>query len=233
MTDMILVLRAMVDSLSYHGVVLLRVLLIPIIILLVLKFEVLPNANGKVLVRTLAFFYMIVYAFALMSVFRILIIGPQAIPQWGSYKLSKSSVYFVLYIVCLFIVLYLISYGIYSSLPYPISWVIFSIIKIYLLARVMLVFPAITVNAYFSFTSSWRRTKNHQTLMLLTAFIVVFLREFSKFIANQFLFETVFFNFMIEIATWVLILALLSETFKLVEMQNRTRLSRSKNSIIG
>ena len=231
MSDMILVLRGAIDNFLYYRVELLRVLLIPFAILLVFELEVLPNTNDRALLRTVTFLYITVYAFALLSVFRILIIGPQAVPKWGVYKVSKSTVYFVLYIVCLFIVLYAISYFLYSFLPMPVNWLLFFIIKVSLLARISLVFPAISVGSYFSFTSSWRRTKNHQVLMLLVACAVVVLRELSKFMLSQFFLQPILFKLVIEITFWAFILALLSEAFKIIEMQNRGRLSHTQTRL--
>jgi len=212
MSDVILILRGAIDNLSYHCVALLRVLLIPFIILLALEYQVLPYATGKIWVRTITFFYILVYGVCMLSIFRILIAGPQAVPRWGVYTISKSSVYFILYIVCLFIVLYALSYFIFSSLPSSVNWILFFIIKIYLLARIALVFPAISMNTYFSFTSSWRRTKNHQAVMLVVA--------------------CAFLSLVVEITIWVFILALLSEAFKIIQIKNKATRRHSTNSIL-
>ena len=232
MSEMILILRGAIDSLSYHYVALLRVLLIPLIILLALEYEIFPNATGKIWIRTATFFYISIYGLCMLSMFRILISGPQTLPKWGVYTFSKSSVYFILYIICLFIVLYTISYFLFSNLPWPVSWLLFFIIKIFLLARIVLVFPAIAVGSYFSFTSSWRKTKNHQTVMLAVVCTVVLLRELSRFLSNGFLSETIFWGLIIEIAIWTFILALLSEAFKTIQIKNKAQRRHLDNSIL-
>lgn len=233
MSEMILIFRGAIDNLSYQYAALLRVLMVPLIFLLIIEHQILPDVTGRFWVRTITFVYILVYGFCMLSMFRILITGSHAVPRWGVYTISKSSVYFILYIVCLFIVLYALSYFLFSSLPPPVNWVLFFILKVYLLARIVLVFPAISVNTYFSFTSSWRRTRNHQVIMLMVASAVVLLREASKLLSNELLSGTVFFSLMIEIAVWTFILALLSETFKTIQIKNSAARRHSGNSIVG
>ena len=226
--------NAFINLIAQYRVIF-RALLIPTLCLLLFRFEVLPQIEGKYFVRIASFVYLCFYAFLFLLLFRILINGPTVLNRWLESVISKSTVYFILYVVCFLIVFHLLSLFVFSLISYPVSWVIFSLIKVCLIARIILVFPAISVNEYFSFTSSWRRTKRHQSLMIIISLTVVLLREFSKSLSDQLFAFTNGNNYVIsffEVMIWGLIVALIAEVFKLIQMKNNASKTNSQKTVV-
>ena len=161
---------------------------------------------------------------------RIVLLGIDAVPEWGTIKVSFREIYYALHVAGLIVIGYamfklspivipLISIFSFSSLLSLIVALLFLGCILWVLSRLSLVFPGIAVNQGVSFRLSWDMTQNHKLLILLAAAVFPITLYILLIIVNfivQFLpFGFVFTNFF-AILTWLLTIAMLSVAYRYI-----------------
>jgi len=95
---------------------------------------------------------------------RIILLGPESVPNWGINKWTFRESYFLLYLLVLFLLSVFIGALAFAPLVISISGIA---ILLWGLSRVSLAFPGIAVDRDVGFFMSWRLTKENQILMAL------------------------------------------------------------------
>jgi len=95
---------------------------------------------------------------------RIVLLGPESIPEWGLTSWTKREIFYLLHVFGL--VLISIPVSMLGSIPIMGS-VIAVVIIFWFGGRLCLVFPGIAVDNGVSFEESWNLTKNYKLLMFL------------------------------------------------------------------
>ncbi len=106
----------------------------------------------------------VVYAIIAITTHRVVLLGPNSVPEWGIASWSRRETYFILHILAFG----LIAMGLSLLSFIPIVGVIAALLVIcWLLPRFSLVFPGIAVDKGVTFKLSWELTENHQLHMFL------------------------------------------------------------------
>ena len=95
---------------------------------------------------------------------RVILLGPQAVPEWGLFDWSKREMMFALYLVSLGLILVP---ALLLLLVPAVGWALFLGLACWLVGRLSLVFPATAIDQGVSFKLSWELTRQHQILMIL------------------------------------------------------------------
>lgn len=105
-----------------------------------------------------------VYAIMAITTHRVILLGPDSVPEWGIRSLSKREINFILYALGMFLLLV-------ALLPLIKISVVVTIVAFLLMCwfvpRFFLVFPGIAVDRGVTLKESWELTKNHQLHMFL------------------------------------------------------------------
>ena len=163
------------------------------------------------------FLYLLNYVFLALSVHRVIIVGPDSVPKWVQYTISKRAAYYTLYAVCLFILLMVISF---VSLIPTVGGLLQLLFSVYVFARVLLVFPAISVDRYWSFYYSWLQTKQVQDMTLFVAVTMFLMFWLSNQISLSFGLLSIPLSNFIELVFFTYSVVLISVAFKFVCAQN-------------
>lgn len=110
-----------------------------------------------------------VYSVFAITTHRMVLLGADAVPEWGITRWSRRETSFALHLIGVSLL------AIPASLPAVIPYVgvvITIVLLCWLMGRLSLVFPGIAVDDEFSFGKSWELTEDHQLLMFLV--VVVF-----------------------------------------------------------
>lgn len=188
-----------------------KALLVPIAILVILG-AIPIQEPGSTLMVLLTILPLFIYTLLAITTHRIILLGPESVPEWGVYIPRKREFHFVLYSIGMG--LCMIPFGFLALIP-TVGWVIAVIAIIYMMARLSLVFPAIATDQSWSFPDSWKATRNHQALML----IVVAIFPFAISIPEQLLRHLPYMGLLVNLLsafTMVFVVAALSVAFKII-----------------
>ena len=188
-----------------------KALLVPIAILVILG-AIPIQEPGSALMVLLTILPLFIYTLLAITTHRIILLGPESVPEWGVYIPRKREFHFVLYSIGMG--LCMIPLGFLALIP-TVGWVIAVIAIIYMMARLSLVFPAIATDQSWSFPDSWKATRNHQALML----IVVAIFPFAISIPEQLLRHLPYMGLLVNLLsafTMVFVVAALSVAFKII-----------------
>ncbi len=106
----------------------------------------------------------VVYAIIAITTHRVVLLGPNSVPEWGITSWSKRETYFILHILAFG----LITVGISLLGFVPIvGFIVALLIICWVLPRLSLVFPGIAVDQGVTFRLSWELTENHKLHMFL------------------------------------------------------------------
>ena len=217
MDNIKLIFRTTQKQINSHCRRLLCLMLVPLLLSYLLIFSATTFPTNNAFQYCCLFFYLLNYVFLALSVHRIIIIGPDSVPKWGQYKFSKRVAYYTLYAVCLFILLMMISF---ISLIPIVGGLLQLLLCVYLFARVLLVFPAISLDRYWSFYHSWLQTKQVQDVTLFVAITVFLMFWLSNQIALPVgIFSIPLSNF-IDLIFLTYSIVLVSVAFKLFSVKN-------------
>ncbi len=212
------ILPTVLSNVVNNYAALLRAILIPMAVVLFLGFIASTVSMTLSLLYGISLLYLLAYSSMILSFHRVLILGSNAVSKWGINGISKREFQFFLYVLCLFVMFYLM--GFLLLIP-KYGLPLLFILKVVLTFRIILVFPAISVDRYWSFFRSWKETKAHQVFMLFVVITVVFIREVAKGLSEYLTPIASMLGLMVEGLVWVFIAGLLSEAFKLIELKNK------------
>lgn len=150
-----------------------KALLVPFLLYMLLDTLELAELNIVFLIL-LDLATIIVQTVFAITTHRMILLGPNSVPEWGLFKWSKRETMFALYLVALRII-FILSAFVFAPIFAPIGVGGLALLigfSAWLLSRLSLVFPAIAIDQGVSFKLSWQLTKHHQILMLFV--IIVF-----------------------------------------------------------
>ena len=139
-----------------------KALVVPLVLYCALDFAYLlrPGSIGQTLVQVAALFVQTVIA---ITTHRLLLLGDDAIPQWGMVRWGKREAYFFLYV---FLVGFCaIPAALFAFIP-VVGPVLTIVTAAWVLSRLSLVFPAIAVDEGVGLFLAWELTERHQLLMV-------------------------------------------------------------------
>jgi len=138
-----------------------------------------------------AFVHVLVYTVIAVTAHRITLLGPHAVPRWGSFRFGPRELKFLSNFLMLLAVLVGLVFAAGLVLVIPLvaltsvqetpedgdrivylASTLLSLAAMYFLARLSLVFPAASLDEDLSFSDSWRLTARHQGLMLFVTFVL-------------------------------------------------------------
>lgn len=143
---------------------LVKALLAPFIILFFVGW-IEPEKISPLLSMLIALAALVAYLFLIVTTHRVILLGPNSVPRWGIYKITKREVRFALYSFVIIIVAMLPSV-ILVFIP-VVGGIAFILGFSYLISRFSLVLPSIAIDQDLSFSDSWKVTKNYQLLMFV------------------------------------------------------------------
>ena len=152
------------------------------------------------------------YAVLAITTHRIILLGPESISEWGVYVPRKREFYFVLYSIGLGLLM--IPFGFLALIP-TVGWFIAALAIIYMMARLSLVFPAIATDQGWTFSDSWKATRNHQILMMVVVAIFPFVISIPEQLLSHVPYIGVFVS-LLSACSMVFVVAALSVAFQVI-----------------
>ncbi len=166
MTQIDLIKKTIPGALGYlyhYKYELVRALFAPIVILLLIGW-ITPENPTPVFGVLITIVFLVAYLFVVITTHRIILLGPNSVPKWGLFKITKREIWFVIYMFGITI----------ATLPsiilafIPVIGVIaFGLVSTYLISRFSLILPSIAIDQGLSFSGSWNVTKSNQLLMFV------------------------------------------------------------------
>jgi len=148
-----------------------KALCIPFVIYLVmdaiLAFQ--PEAESLTTVMiVLIFFSLFVQTIIAVITHRMVLLGPDSISEWGSFKWSMRETSFLLRFIGLgFMAGLLMILGLFGIAGFGVAL----ILMLWIVGRCSLAFPAIAIDKGITFKESWALTKDYQLLMALAVIV--------------------------------------------------------------
>ena len=217
MANIKLIFRTTHKKINSHCRRLFCLMLVPVLVSYLLIFIATTFPTNNAFQYFCLFLYLLNYVFLALSVHRVIIVGPDSVPKWGQYTISKRVAYYTLYAVCLLILLMVISF---VSLVPIVGGALQLLFSVYVFARVLLVFPAISVDRYWSFYYSWLQTKQVQDMTLFVAVTMFLMFWLSNQISLPFGLLSIPLSNFIELVFFMYSVVLISVAFKCVCAQN-------------
>ena len=200
-------------------------------VLYIIIFHV-PYSIPRIIVGSYLIFQYLIIA---VTTHRIILLGPTSVPEWGIFKITIREMYFAIHFVIISLVVILIAYGVSSVadkdyfvfVPSRLegNFAVFLVVVMssWLISRLFLVFPAISIDIAMSYPESWRLTENHQWVvyivvvimpvsMSIIGFIVYFMLS-QMFVFNHTLIVNLFI-YLLPIVALVIVVAALSIVFR-------------------
>jgi hypothetical protein len=207
--------RAVIGAFGYiyeYKSALAKALLLPLLLMVAISYLELQSSNFSILI-ILMVVSMFIYAIFAITTHRIILLGPQSVPTWGMYKLTKREARFVLYAIGLGLLT--VPFSVFVFIPF-IGVIFFLLAMFYLMGRLSLVFPAIATDNPLTFAGSWEATKEYQLFMI--GVVAIFPAVIS--IPEILLYEIPYMEFLgslFSLATTVLTVAALSMAYKILK----------------
>lgn len=168
-----------------------RALIGPAVVFVALALSRGPAQSAPLAGALFALAHVLVYTVIAVTSHRITLLGPNAVPRWGNLRFGPRELRFLSNFLMLLAVLVglVFAAGLVLVLPLvaltsvqesqsasdrivTIASSLLSLVAMYFLARLSLVFPAASLDEDLSFSESWRLTANHQGLMLFVTFVL-------------------------------------------------------------
>lgn len=188
-----------------------KALFIPIVILAGLGTITIEDPSSALMVM-LTIIPLFIYTVLAITTHRIILLGPASVSEWGVYVPRKRELYFVLYSIGFGLMM--IPFGFLAVIP-TIGWIMAVMAIIYMMARLSLVFPAIATDLGWSFSDSWKATKNHQILMMIVVAIFPFVISIPENLLSHVPYTGLFVNLLSGL-TMVFVVAALSVAFQVI-----------------
>lgn len=188
-----------------------KALVVPVSILVALG-SIPIQEPGSELMVLLTIVPLFLYSVLAITTHRIILLGPEAVSEWGVYVPRRRELYFVLYSIGFVFVM--IPFGFFALIP-TIGWVIAVLAIIYMAARLSLVFPAIATDQGWSFSDSWKATKNRQILMVVVVAIFPFVISIPEELLSYVPYSGVLVN-LLSACAMVFVVAALSVAFQVI-----------------
>ncbi|MBW1746626.1 MAG: hypothetical protein JRJ25_10155 [Deltaproteobacteria bacterium] len=203
-----------IDCFAEYKLALFKALLIPMLILIALDTIVTMEiaAGYAAIISILA---ILVHVVMTILTHRIILLGPDSIPEWGFKKWTMRATCFTLYSIVYIVPVF------FASVPY--IGIIAVGVWCYIAGRLSLVFPAIAIDDDVSFKQSWNLTKKYNLLMFLVVVIAPALLGLSASLIGKvpfgampytYVFASIYTSFGI-----IFIVILLSVTYRLIKQE--------------
>lgn len=227
-----IILNKAFNSIAYNLNPLIKALLIPTLILIGLQF-----IQG--MWKNIPYFLLdgLVTIGISITVHRIILLGKDSVGAWGHYAFTKREVSFMINIVligALSGVLFFVSKQIF-----PPAILIVSILLMFYLGRISLVFPAISTDTPYTFSEALNLSKDHKLLCFIVvilvpivfAIVVIFVYSLIlKFLASLIAPQIFYLMPIVSVAVSVVTISILSITYEtLIQIQEEA--SSSKENI--
>jgi hypothetical protein len=229
MTTLPSIFGAAFSEIANKKLVLFKALLLPFLIIYVCALFI-GTSPFVVINLAVLIFGLFQCAIIAITTHRIILLGVDSVPEWGTYKVSFREIYYALhvvgYVVVCWIMFYfyknqvLLKFGSLFSFSISLSAIYSLLVLLGILlvvSRLSLVFPGIAVNQGVSFKLSWKMTQNHKLLILLAAAVfpitLLIVLDILTFLLYFLPFGYVFISFF-SILAWLLIIVMLSVAYK-------------------
>lgn len=188
-----------------------KALLLPVLLLVTL--ELIPvqelDSGSRLLLSFLSF---LVYIILAVVTHRIILLGPQFVSEWGVYMPGKREFNFFMYSIG--ISLCMMPFSFLSFIP-DIGRLIAGVSMAYMMGRLSLVLPAIATDRGWSFSDSWKATKDHQILMMIVVGLFPFLISIPEMLLGYISYSGLLASLLSAI-TLVLVVSALSVAFQVI-----------------
>lgn len=234
------------DSVFKNSNNLIEKIFIPTLIITFINYLI-PNLSTNFELQTINIFALFILMMCNISiaitVHRVIILGKDSVPKFGSYIFQKREFLFLLKSILLGIII-LIPTILLSFIPF-IGIFIAVILAILMISRLSIIFPAIACDKNLGFYEAWIKTKNYKLLTIFSVILFPFLFSLSvgivytfaiefliKIVSEELIFLYSFLNVFILVFT----LSALSATYSIIipKPLNETKKNKevSKNEII-
>lgn len=164
-----------IKCIQLYRVQLLKALLIPFILSILLDLLALAGSNIFIIIIYYVLTIMLQTIFA-VTTHRIMLLGPNHVPEWGILKWSRRESAFAIYGVLLASIFYLILFLPFLFIMFSQAAVLFFIVPIIygalFIPRLSLVFPAIAIGESYSLKDSWSISKNYKKIMFFSVILI-------------------------------------------------------------
>lgn len=157
----------------------------------------------------------IAYCYAAIITHRVLLLGADSVPIYGLYKPTSREFVFAGHFLGIGIIVspILIVLSLIPDAFFEIVIPVIVVLFLYLMCRISLVFPAIAVGKNWSYTESWRATRNFKIISIFTiGLFPIGSSGVLMCIAN--LVEVQLLTAILSTFSTVLIVAVLSSTYQ-------------------
>lgn len=151
-----------------------KALLIPFLVILTLDVLTLFISNYYFLTIFIIFSLMLQILIAITT-HRIILLGPEYVPQWGILKWSRRETMFTFYLLALlFMPSPMIAFRFFPIMPIVsnILLILGIVFLLIIMPRLSLVFPAISIGDSYSFKKSWGLSTGFLKLMFFSVIVV-------------------------------------------------------------
>ena len=189
--------------------VLVKALTIPGIVFLILKFWPIENISqmGAVMFAIASLLLHTVFA---ITTHRIIMLGPDSMPEWGLRSWSKRETRFLGYL--LIFVLMISVLVAFSIVTQPIGPMIAMFVAIIGGCTLTLVFPAIAIEQEFTLGDAWRMSQGHISSLIVCIGLFTFLLGILTILVSSIPYALPIAA-ILELGTNVLTIAVLSVAF--------------------
>lgn len=168
-----------------------RALVGPAVVFVALALSRGPAQSSPLAGALFALAHVLVYTVIAVTSHRITLLGPNAVSRWGNLRFGPRELRFLSNFLMLLAVLVglVFAAGLVLVLPLvaltgvqesqaaserivTVASSLLSLVAMYFLARLSLVFPAASLDEDLSFSDSWRLTADHQGLMLFVTLVL-------------------------------------------------------------
>lgn len=214
---------------------LMQALLIPLILIIILtKLSLFFTSNIAVVLLNLPI--LLLNISIAITTHRILLLGPNSIPTWGSFSLGKreGSFFLMSIVLSLIMVPFALVVALVVSLKLPAAISISTIVLMGIFAlmcfcRLCLVLPSVAIDNRLTLAESWRYTKNYKLLTFFT--IIIFPLVFSLIVGLVYMLVIGFLIALISphldilipvlnVFITVFIISAISATFKVISHED-------------
>ncbi len=154
----------------------------------------------------------IIYTQVAVSTHRIILLGPNAVPNWGIYLPTFRELHF--FMTSFILGIMMLPLLLFMAIP-GIGIIMYTIASAYLISRFSLVFPTIAIDNPMTFSDSWAVTKNYQILMLTVVLIFPIVVSIPEILFDK-LPHTEIIVTAVSLITLVLMVAALSVSYKVI-----------------
>ncbi|WP_423896790.1 hypothetical protein [Candidatus Pelagadaptatus aseana] len=202
-------------SVYYYRSALLKALLFPFIVYIV--FELAYGANVHPVANFIfGVLSILIHVNVAITTHRMLLLGPDSVPEWGINRWSKRETLFAFHMLFLILLLCLIVIPL-AFIP-TVGMTLGVLVFFWLACRFSLAFPGIAVNEAVSFKLSWKLTQRHQFPLAVVLIIFPLVLFIPHYVIMLFLLGE-YFSLIFSMATTVLEVAALSMAYRHIKQE--------------